>query len=135
MGPLCGSFESNAISSPWLAFKEYLICFMIKIVAEGELSTILVVIMPWACFSVYITVNYAVISQVIPSLPFTSGFPGEPESAPYLLESVAHSSPSNQLLQIAGGCFCSFHYLCLWLCSNNGLGSCSRALCSLHVSY
>ena len=55
---------------------------MIKIVAEGELSTILVVIMPWACFSVYITVNYAVISQVIPSLPFTSGFPGEPESAP-----------------------------------------------------
>lgn len=135
MGPLCGSFRFSAAPSPWLAFKEYLVYLMIKRVAEGELPIILVAFMPWACFPVYSAVNYAVISQVIPSLPFTSGFWGEPKSAQDLLESEAHSSHSNQQLQIAGGLLCSFHYLCLCPCSNKGLGSCSCALCSLHISY
>lgn len=135
MGPLCVSFGFSAVSSPWLAFKEYLVYLMIKIVAEGELLIILVVLMPWACFSGYNAVNYAVISQVIPSLPFTSGFRSKPKTAQYLLESVAHCSPSNNLLQIAGGLLCSSHYLCSCPRSNNGLGSCSHALCSFHVSY
>lgn len=76
--------------------------------------------MLWPWFSVYSAVNCAVINLVILSLSVTSGFMIDPKTEQCLLESVAYSLLSNQLLLIVGALFCSSHYLRWGPYSNKG---------------